>query len=220
MGKNEDKLKFEFEDKTSPHSIIPPLIAHNSYVLDVGCNVGYVGEYLIQRKNCVCDGVDIDPAFLKEAKTRGYKTVFNVDLSCEELKIKQKYDYILLIDILEHLPEPEKVLKSLISRNLREGGKVVVCLPNIARFEYRFSHLLGKFDYETSGILHRGHLRFFTLDSGKRMIKSSGLRINKVLTTGLNVKIKIFPQLTAFQFIYLCEKANAPRQKIYVDYGS
>lgn len=208
MFSKDPQLLFKYSDKNSPHFIVPNLIKQNSLVLDVGCNTGYLGNFLINNKNCVCDGVDFNRDFLKVAIENGYRKVYNINLYDSGFSIKEKYDYILLIDILEHLPNPHEILKKLVRENLKKKGTVIICLPNIGRLEYRISHLFGKFDYEESRILHKDHLRFFTRDSGKRLIKNCNLEINNIIPTGFGAKVKIFPTLTAFQFVYICRKKN------------
>ena len=206
MYSKDKELRFAFEDKTSPHHLIMPFVADESRVLDVGCNVGYIGEYLVKHKGCICDGIDNNKEFLKRALESGYRSTYNIDLYSDAFSIKRKYDYILFIDILEHLPNPHKILQKIAKENLRDTGKVIVCLPNIGRFEHRLSHLFGRFNYAVSGVMSQDHLRFYTKDSGIELIRASGLRIKDILTTGLNVKVKLFPTLTAFQFIYICEQ--------------
>lgn len=187
----------------SPHMIVLPLVAPNSYVLDVGCNTGYVGKFLKEEKKCINDGIDIDEALLVKAKPY-YRNLFKIDLFKDDFVLRHKYDFILFIDILEHLPTPHKILKKM-TNNLRKSGKIIISLPNIARFELRLKHLLGNFDYQP-GIMNEDHLRFFTLKTGRELIESCSLKIEKILPTGLGARIKAFPELTAFQFIYLCKK--------------
>jgi SAM-dependent methyltransferase len=187
----------------SPHTIAPRLVKSGSVVLDVGCNAGYLGRYLKEEKNCVCDGIDLDPVALKKAKPY-YRNLYQIDLFKDDFSLGFTYDFILFVDILEHLPNPERTLKKLV-RNLKPKGKAIICLPNIARFELRLKHLLGNFDYRP-GVMNDDHLRFFTLRTGRELIESSGLRVDQVLPTGLGARIKILPTLTAFQFIYVARK--------------
>lgn len=187
----------------SPHMIVPQLVTPHSYVLDVGCNIGYIGKYLKKNKNCICDGIDIDEALLAKARPY-YRNLFKFDLFKDDFVLRHKYDFILFIDILEHLPTPHKILKKMV-KNLRNEGRIIICLPNIARVELRLKHLFGNFDYKP-GIMNEDHLRFFTLETGKELIEDCGLEIEQILPTGLGARIKMFPRLIAFQFIYTAYK--------------
>lgn len=185
----------------SPHTIIPSLMRDNSVVLDVGCNRGYLGEEL-KNKNCTTDGIDINLQALRLAR-KFYRKVYKHDLSLGFPQMREKYDYIVFADILEHLPSPEILLKQTNSF-LKPNGKVIISLPNVARLEIRLKLLFGKFDYDL-GILSRDHLRFFTLKSARAIIQNCGFEIEKEIPTGFGHRFWIFPTLTAFQFVFVCK---------------
>lgn len=191
----------------SPHSIIPRLIGKkNALVLDVGCNNGLVGREMIRLSQASIDGIDINKEALKEAE-KIYRKVFQRDLYDSNLEIEnEKYDYIVFSDILEHLPRPDLILRNA-RKYLKDDGKMIICLPNVARFEIRIGLLFGNFDYN-SGILSEDHLRFFTKKSAQKLIRECGYEIENIVPTGLGHRIKIFANLTAFQFIYICKKQN------------
>ena len=188
----------------SPQGIIPTFIKEGSTVLDVGCNTGYMGK-MLKKRGAVCDGIDVNKEALKKAR-KYYRKLYVRDLYTGKLTIDiRKYDYILLMDLLEHLPRPDLLLKDA-TRYLNKRGQVIISLPNVARLEIRFQLCFGKFNYTYGGILSEDHLRHFTRDSGKKMIEDSGLKVLKIIPTGLGYILGIFPTLTAFQFIYVCEK--------------
>lgn len=191
----------------SPHMIVPGLVDAGSTVLDVGCNTGYIGKRLIEERGCQVSGIDIDEAILAEARKNRYQQTFKIDLYSDKFDFpREQYDYILFIDILEHLPKPDSILQKFAANNLKLGGKIIICLPNIARGEFRLSHLFGRFDYQSSGIMHEDHLRFFTKKTAIKMIEGCGLKIVETVPTGLGSMLKCCLNLTAFQFIFICQK--------------
>lgn len=200
------ELRFNIDDPYSPHSIILHLVKNNKTILDVGCNTGYIGEYFIKSKNCICDGIDCNREYLSKAKRKGYRYIYLIDLYQTHFSIKNSYDTILFIDILEHLPNPFEILRRITEENLKEDGEVIICLPNIARLEFRIAHLLGNFNYGKSGIMSQDHLRFYTQKSATEMIRKSGLKVKQIIPTGLGARIKILPTLLAFQFILIGSK--------------
>lgn len=208
MFSKDSALPFNFKDCYSPHYIVCQLVRPQKTILDAGCNTGYIGQFLIKNKHCICDGIDIDPQLLEGAKKAGYRQTFALDLAQTHFKLLERYDVILFIDILEHLPNPYLILKKITAENLKEKGEMIICLPNIARLELRLGHLLGKFDYGQSGIMHPDHLRFFTRTSALQMIRAAGLVVRKILPTGLGARLNFLPTLTAFQFIFVCRKAK------------
>lgn len=186
----------------SPHSLIPTLISPNTTVLDVGCNTGMLGKAIHQTN--IIDGIDINDKALKKAKPY-YRHLYNSDLtSSKSLSIKKKYDYIVFSDILEHLPRPDQTLKSA-KKLLNKDGYVIASIPNIARFEIRLKLLFGQFEYTSSGILNSDHLRFFTQKSAVKLFNESGYKIIKIIPTGFGHQFNVFPNLTAFQFIYIAK---------------
>lgn len=194
------------KDPHSPHAKTLDLVPSRSVVLDVGCNIGYVGKRLTKELSCICDGVDYNDKFLAKARKVGYRNTYKLDLYNTDFSLGLCYDVLLFLDILEHLPQPQAVLKKFVRENLKKNGLVIICLPNIARLEFRVRHFLGDFSYEKSGILHQDHLRFFTKNSALAMIRSTSLNVREILPTGLGSKFGILPNLFAFQFIFVCSK--------------
>jgi len=191
----------------SPHSIIPRLIRRkNTLVLDVGCNNGLIGREIIRLSQALIDGIDINEEALEEAG-KSYRKVFRRDLYKSKFEIEaEKYDYIIFSDILEHLPRPDLILKDA-RKYLKDDGRIIISLPNVARFEIRLDLLFGNFDYKP-GILGEDHLRFFTKQSAAEMIRECGYKVENIIPTGLGHRIKIFSNLAAFQFIYICKKSH------------
>lgn len=79
-------------------------------VLDVGCNSGYLPEFL--DKSCVVHGVDLSPALVEKAKTRGYATVQVA--GAEALPFPDKsVDVIVFAGVVEYVFDPEQVMREL-----------------------------------------------------------------------------------------------------------
>lgn len=193
----------------SPHNIIPQLIAPNSIVLDVGCNAGFLGKFLRHTKNCQTDGVDINDQALKKAQ-KNYRAVYKRDLYQPALNLgENKYDYIVFADVLEHLPRPDLLLIDA-KKYLNKRGKIIVCMPNVARINIRLQILAGHFDYRP-GILSEDHLRFFTKKTATAMLKKCGYKVEKVIPTGFSyyfyyyLGVDLWPELLAFSLIYVCK---------------
>jgi predicted TPR repeat methyltransferase len=94
------------------------------------------------------------------------------------------FDVVVCADVLEHLPEPERLL-ARISAWLAPGGTLLVSLPNVANVSVRAALLTGRFPYADRGILDRTHLRFYTRDSGRGLLESAGFQISDVEPTAM-----------------------------------
>ena len=152
------------------------IIKNDHSVLEIGCHTGYLGEVLSKTGNKVW-GVEIDNEAAQKAEPF-YEKIIVGDIEDKETwnKLPHNFDVILFLDVLEHLIDPWEVLiKS--KRFLKPEGFILVTLPNIAFYAIRKSLLLGKFDYQDSGILDKTHLRLFTFYSAQELIRECGYSI-------------------------------------------
>ena len=62
-------------------------------------------------------------------------------------------------------------------------------LPNVANIWVRLNLLLGRFNYTHVGILDESHLRFFTLQTSKKLAYDSGLDVVGINTTPIPLPI-------------------------------
>ena len=144
-----------------------------SRVLEVGCANGALTEH-IRALDCTVVGVERDPEAAEKARAF-CEDVLVGDVETMSLNLEpESFDFLLLIDVLEHLVHPKAVLQRLFPF-VRPTGLVVAAIPNIAHWSVRFRLLLGRFDYEDSGILDRTHLRFFTIHTAREMLEEAGL---------------------------------------------
>lgn len=125
--------------------------------------------------------IDAHAPALAIAASRGHQAIA-CDLEHELPAIVSECDVVLLLDILEHLVDPWRVLAELV-RRLPSRATVVVSLPNV-RFWPVSSDLMfrGAWRLQESGVLDRTHLRFFTRQSGAELLTQSGLVLQS--TTG------------------------------------
>ena len=109
---------------------------------------------------------------------------------------------------------PKGVL-ALLKPKLKDDGRVIISLPNVAFILNRFFLLIGKWDYKEFGTLDKTHLKFFTIKSAQGMVEESGFKVRKITPynqfkklTLVKPFLKIFPGLFAYQFLIECEKAK------------
>ena len=141
-------------------------------VLDVGCGFATTAQKIEEAGNRVT-GIESNAAAVAVARTR-IAEVVEGDLQVPGILGERRFDVIVFADVLEHLAWPVDVLTSYL-RFLRPGGSVIVSLPNVGLWSVRLSLMLGRFQYDDSGVLDRTHLRFFTRRSAVEMLRSAGL---------------------------------------------
>ncbi|MCU1295595.1 MAG: glycosyltransferase [Bryobacterales bacterium] len=167
--------KFEY---TSPHSLALERIPNKAEVLDLGCAGGYMGAALATRKQCRVIGVDNFPT--DHEKLHEF---FLHDLNDGPPAINyDRVQYVLLLDVLEHLSRPEEFLEDLRRRlALNPTCEIIVSTANVAFFSSRIMLFLGQFNYGKRGILDLTHTRLFTFSSFRRSITQSGFTVVETL---------------------------------------
>ncbi|HEY5960895.1 MAG TPA: methyltransferase domain-containing protein, partial [Polyangiaceae bacterium] len=109
------------------------------------------------------------------------------------LAAERKFDVIVLADVLEHMQDPLKLLLEA-KRHLAADGRLLVSLPNAVHWSVRAIIGSGRFDYTNQGILDRGHLRFFTNASAKRLFVDAKLNVTSEITTPVPWE-KVIPRI-------------------------
>jgi 2-polyprenyl-3-methyl-5-hydroxy-6-metoxy-1,4-benzoquinol methylase len=193
-------------DRYGSHERILSLIQElpaGSSVLDVGSASGYFGERLAGKGYHVV-GVEQDEAAASVA-ARFYDEFIVADVEAG-LRLSQKFDVIVLADILEHLRQPLKVLVHLRDL-LSSRGRFVISVPNVANIYVRLSLLFGRFEYADRGILDETHLRFFTLNSACALVQKAALRVKQIIVTPIPLPL-VFPSTGAGASLHFLHRAN------------
>ena len=87
------------------------------------------------------------------------------------------YDQILLMDLVEHLHDPEGFMDDLRQRTAATRPEVIVTAANVAFFVTRIMLALGQFNYSRKGILGLGHRRLFTFRSLRALLEQAGYEV-------------------------------------------
>lgn len=172
----QDNRRYHFKDRyVSSHSMSISMIRPQSAVLDLGCGEAHIGRYLKSCKSCYVVG--IDRIAIRSDATLDRFIIH--DLNDSDLPVKTSdYDYVLLLDIIEHLSSPESLMEHL--RQTARGDRqtlLLVSVPNIAFFPVRLMLLLGQFNYGKRGILDLTHTRLFTVKSLRHLFAQTGYEV-------------------------------------------
>ncbi|HEV3321676.1 MAG TPA: methyltransferase domain-containing protein [Solirubrobacteraceae bacterium] len=159
------------------HAKVIELVGEGRRVLELGPATGYMSAALHQR-GCTVTGVELDAGMAAQA-ARFCERVIVGDLDTLDLADElggDRFDVIVAADVLEHLRDPLRALRTL-SAFLQPEGYFVVSLPNVAHASVRLALLEGKFTYRRLGLLDSTHLRFFTRESMEAMFDEVGLAV-------------------------------------------
>lgn len=163
-------------------------------------------------------------------------------LADAELGSEGAFDAIILGDVLEHMRDPDQVLRRLHGL-LADDGHLVLSVPNVAHWT-AFYHLMhGQWPAQDSGLFDRTHLRFFTLASLTEAIMKAGFKTVKRaprqfllaeeeakkwippladLAQKMGIKREEFvSRASTLQYVVLAAKADRPnRPRLHLHMGS
>jgi predicted SAM-dependent methyltransferase len=141
----------------------------------------------------------------------------------------EPFDCIVCSHILEHLVQPEKLLKRLLTL-LSSEGTLLVALPNVLFWHQRWEFVRGRFKYTDGGLMDYTHYRFFDWVAAQELLRNSGYEVIADVADGGfplsrflfqagrwldRAAVKLLPGLFGFQFIFTCRRAsNRPTASI------
>jgi len=184
-------------------------------VLELGCSNGFLSKLIVAGGARVV-GVEIDQEAAAQAR-KFCEQVLTLDLNRPgwTKNFDRRFDLATYGDVLEHLLDPVATLAET-KDILNSGGRVLICLPNIAHWTVRAKLALGIFEYQSTGLLDYTHLRLFTVRSARQMIQESGYKIlwfrpifggryTKHFRPAWQMVTNLRPNLFAYQMLFLVE---------------
>jgi SAM-dependent methyltransferase len=162
----------------SSHTLALDAVPSGSRVLDIGCGPGAFDE-LLAAKGCTVTGVDQFPP----VKAQAFDTFLLWDEHDPFPRVDlRRYDYVLLLDIVEHLKQPEALLEALrAASSIDHRPTFIVTSGNVVFIIVRLQALLGNFNYGKRGILDLTHTRLYTFKTLERLFKQCGFDVERVV---------------------------------------
>jgi len=145
-------------------------------ILDVGCAAGYFLRVVHGLGHDV-HGVELSPAIAHEAVAALGKERIHIgtlDHAIEAMNYQPaSFDLITMWDVVEHIPEPQAVLRR-IRELLKPTGHLLLETQNVAS---RWARLLGRRWHHYK---HTEHLYHFSPDTIRRLLADCGFRTVEV----------------------------------------
>jgi glycosyltransferase involved in cell wall biosynthesis len=162
----------------SSHTLALDTVPPGSRVLDIGCGPGTFDAHLA-AKGCRVTGVDQFPPAAPQPFERFI--LWDEREPFPDIDLRQ-FDYVLLLDIIEHLKDPEGVLDRLRSatRSTERKPIFIVTSGNVVFGVVRLQALLGNFNYGKRGILDLTHTRLYTFRSLRRLFEQCGFHVDRL----------------------------------------
>lgn len=188
--------------------IISKYISPNKRILDVGCGDGTMIE-ILSDANAPKDilGIDISKFAVQHVKSKGYKAKVVDVLSDGFIKLLnlEKFDYIVITEVLEHIQDPESVIENI--KKYQPNATLFISIPNSGFIMHRLRLLFGKFPLVMINNHVKEHIRFWTYLDFKywtsffsyKVKRSFVSSTSKVLSFDLG---RLIPSLFAKQIIY------------------
>jgi len=160
----------------SSHRFALEQVRPGATVVDIGCGPGFMAAQLALKNGKT---ISIDLQIQPQTRKNSWK--------CIEVDVEQydfdddfgKVDYILALDIIEHLKSPESLFRILRRRFSQDVPDLIITTGNVAFFPVRISLLFSGFHYGRRGILDMDHTRLFTFSSLCRTLETNGYEIVK-----------------------------------------
>lgn len=150
-------------------------------VIDLGCGFATVAEPLIER-GYEYVGADIDDEALRDLTLRGaeahkldLRQIDDLPARLREIAGGRRVAAVLLLDVIEHLPETQPFLSALRD-GLGQIGQptLLVSVPNVTHVDVGAKLVFGRWDYTPTGLLDQTHLQFFTSERLRAAARISG----------------------------------------------
>jgi glycosyltransferase involved in cell wall biosynthesis len=159
----------------SSHQWALEAVPEGATVIDIGSGPGSLAAELVGKG---CEVAVVDQ--FRPPETSPNVRVFLQDLD-EPLTFRvDRYRYLLLLDVIEHLKDPERFIERLRAQFDYEPRTLILTTPNVAFFVQRLMLFAGQFNYGAAGILDRTHTRLFTFRTLRHLLRDAGFKIRVV----------------------------------------
>ena len=121
----------------------------NLAVLDIGCGTGIVREQLEGVTVWTIDGTDLNLGALALIKP-GRGRTFYYDILTQQPEFKERYDVVILFDVIEHLETTREFLQA-VAFHLKPGGALLINVPALESMRSIYDTVVGHFRrYDTT----------------------------------------------------------------------
>lgn len=180
--------------------VFTDLVADGDRVLDLGVGDGALLLYMLEHKRLEVEGIDVSPNAVEFCRQQGLKVALaDINKPISDY-LQQPFDYIIMSEIIEHLPDPESLLNSL--RPFARKG-LIISIPNTGYHQHRLRLLMGRFPLQWV-VTPGEHLRFWTYTDFHWWAKQLHFTVVRdVPYEGTRWLKDIWPSLFAAAFVYL-----------------
>lgn len=197
--------RFSYRLKTFPyssHQQISQLLSEikPQTILDLGCGEGHIGSLLNYQPKKL---IGVDKEYYKDLinYTNFYQE--NLDQNTLKFLLNQKFEAIILADILEHLKSPEKLLKNCL-KFLDNKGIIIISIPNTSYWLVRLLYFFKIRPKLNQTIFDKTHLHDFNLNISLQLLSKNKLSKIDLKVTAIPLPLlgKMFNKRGVAYFFY------------------
>lgn len=163
-------------------------------VLDCGIGAGHVFRACQQKHQVYGVEISSEAIQMYDFPTDNIR---HADLNDGIPNFAIMFDVIICSMVLHWLDEPLKFLeqaKNILSKN----GRLIVVIPNITYYKFRFAYLFGKFPP-----ISLSHKNFQVPTEVEKMFHKAGFIVEKRMSPKKSLKAKLLPTLFSADIVYL-----------------
>ncbi|OGG12605.1 hypothetical protein A3D77_04680 [Candidatus Gottesmanbacteria bacterium RIFCSPHIGHO2_02_FULL_39_11] len=147
-------------------------------LLDIGCGAGFFLDEA-RKKGFIVEGTDMSNEVIRYARDRLKLKVFRGNfnsINIDKLK-KNRYDAITLIQFIEHITSPHRIIENVYSI-LKPDGIICIVTPNINGWLYKI--LKSEYNY----LIPPEHVIYYSSKTLSKLLNFHKLKPIKVETWG------------------------------------
>lgn len=149
-------------------------------ILDAGCGVGQISKVL-KEAGFEVTGIDISQQAINEARQNFSNVEFIRSSIDSRLPFNnESFDAIYCTEVIEHVYDTDTAIQEM-ARVLKRGGVLFISTPYHGLVKSLII-VLSKFERHFSP--NKSHIRFFTVNTLKRMLRRKGFRVKKTFFLG------------------------------------
>jgi methionine biosynthesis protein MetW len=167
-------LSGEIETDLTNINLVKNWLEDGSTVFDAGIGHAVTAEMLMKEKDLKISGIDISKVACERALKKGIHAEVRDINNGLGLESDEKYDYILLTEVIEHTLYPHKILLEAVD-HVKKG--VIVTIPNSAFIVYRTQLLRGYSPRQSFTHLHYWSIKDFEIFCNQLGIKTRDLAV-------------------------------------------
>ncbi|MCD4664672.1 MAG: class I SAM-dependent methyltransferase, partial [Bacteroidales bacterium] len=174
-----------------------------SNVLEIGCAYGFFGELIKKHfPGIQYTGIDISNDAIDYGKKKLGLNLHSVDYL--NFKTNKEFSDIYLWDVIEHLPEPDKVIAKA-SSELQKNGRLILTTGDIDSYLARFKKRKWRLIHPPT------HLHYFSKKTITKLLAKNNFQVISIHYPSILRSLK----QSWYSLFLLDEKQNTISKKIF-----